>query len=132
MVRLEVADHIPHLSNEIEAMVCWMSEMPMLSGKKYLLKHLTQTTKGIVKELMFRVNINNLVEDYEAAGLSLNEIGRVKIKTQTQLIFDEYKISRSMGAFVLIDVATHATVGAGMICEPSNAVPMPNYEGYVI
>ena len=125
-------DHIPYVTQEIEAMVCWMHEKPMLGGKKYGLKHTTRTTKAIIKELTYRVNINSLEEDYSSTHLGLNEIGRVKLKTQSPLVFDEYAKNRNMGSFILIDEATHATVGAGMICEPEKAVPMPEYEGYVI
>ena len=125
-------DHIPYISRDVEAMVCWMHEKPMLGGKKYAIKHTTRTTKAVVKELSFRVNINTLEEDYSTAYLSLNEIGRVKLRTQNPLVFDDYNKNRSMGSFILIDEATHATVGAGMICEPTHAIPMPEYEGYVI
>ncbi len=125
-------DHIPYVSNEIEAMVCWMHEMPLLSGRKYFLKHLNQTSKAVIKEVIFRTDINDLTENYDVPSLSLNEIGKVKIKTQAKLVFDNYKRCRSTGSFILIDEATHATVAAGMICEPANNIPMPQYDGYVI
>ncbi len=125
-------DSIPYVTNEIEAMVCWMHDQPMLSGRKYEIKHTSRSTKAIVNELMYRVNINTLGEDYRAVSLALNEIGRVRIRTQQPMIFDEYRKNRNMGAFILIDEATHATVGAGMICEPAKEIPMPQYDGYVI
>ncbi len=125
-------DHVPYVSNEIEAMLCWMHEMPLLSGRKYFLKHLNQTSRAVIKEVIFRTDINNLTENYDAPSLSLNEIGKVKIKTQAKLVFDDYKRCRNTGSFILIDEATHATVASGMICEPANDIPMPQYDGYVI
>ena len=125
-------EHLSYVSKEIDAMICWMHGKPMLGGKKYGIKHTSRTTKAIIKELTYKVNINTLEKDRSATYLSLNEIGHVRLKTQNPMVFDEYDKNRSMGSFVLIDEATHATVAAGMICEPSKAIPMPEYEGYVI
>ncbi len=125
-------DNVPHVSRDIDAMVCWMHDRPMLTGKHYAIKHTVSNDKTVVKELLYRVDINTLESDLSATSLGLNEVGRVKLKTQNPLIFDAYTINRSTGSFILIDGATHATVGAGMICEPALEPPMPKYEGYVI
>ncbi len=125
-------DNIPYLGQEFEATICWMSEHPMLTGRKYLVKHTTNTVKGIISELLHRININTLEAETEAVSLRLNEIGKIKFKTQSPLIFDEYKRMRETGAFILIDEATNATVGAGMLCEPTKTIPLPQYDGYVI
>ena len=53
--------------------------------------------------------------DQAAAELGLNEIGRVRIRTSTPLLLDEYRLSRSTGGFILIDETTQDTVGAGMV-----------------
>jgi bifunctional enzyme CysN/CysC len=51
--------------------------------------------------------------------LSLNEIGRIRLRTQTPLLFDAYRRSRDTGSFILVDEASNNTVAAGMILGPS-------------
>ena len=55
----------------------------------------------------------------EADSLSLNEIGRVSLRTTAPLFFDEYRRNRDTGSFILIDEATNRTVAAGMIMGPT-------------
>jgi bifunctional enzyme CysN/CysC len=106
----------PIASQDVDTMICWMSERANLSeGSKLLVKHTTRTTKAIVKELQYHLDINTLHRDEESIELGLNEIGRVRLRTQTPLFFDEYRRNRETGSFILIDEATNVTVGAGMI-----------------
>jgi len=54
----------------------------------------------------------------------MNEIGSVDFETHVPLFFDPYSSNRTMGSFILIDSATNATVGAGMIQESVAAVQL--------
>ena len=106
----------PAAAQAIEAHVCWMSgETAMQAGGRLLLKHTTQTTRALVEEMTARLDVNTLEYDLTARQLSLNEIGRVRLRLMTPLCVDPYERSRATGAFILIDEATRATVGAGMI-----------------
>ena len=106
----------PTVAQDVDAMVCWMNERISLHpGSKFLIKHTTRSTKAIVKDLTYLLDINTLHRDESAPQLSLNEIGRVRIRSQVPLFFDEYRRNRQTGSFVLIDEATNVTVGAGMI-----------------
>jgi bifunctional enzyme CysN/CysC len=69
----------------------------------------------MVKSLRYRLDINTLHRDESATSLALNEIGRISLRTTTPLLFDEYRRNRQTGSFILVDEATNATVGAGMI-----------------
>ena len=66
----------------------------------------------------YRLDINTLHRDETAHGLSLNEIGRVRLRTTAPLFFDEYRRNRITGSFILMDEARGNTVGAGMILGP--------------
>jgi bifunctional enzyme CysN/CysC len=68
-----------------------------------------------VKDLQYRLDVNTLHRDEEATSLSLNEIGRVTLRTTQPLLFDEYRRNRETGSFILVDEATNNTVAAGMI-----------------
>ncbi|MEZ5165195.1 MAG: sulfate adenylyltransferase subunit CysN [Acidimicrobiales bacterium] len=111
----------PTTSQDIDAMVCWMNERStMAPNSKLVIKHTTRTTKAIVKGLSYRLDINTLHRDESATELALNEIGRVQLRTQAPLFFDEYRRNRLTGSFILIDEATNVTVGAGMILGESS------------
>ena len=106
----------PTSAQDIDAMVCWLADETVLSaGSKLSIKHTTRTARAIVKNLKYRLDINSLHRDESAETLQLNEMGRVSIRTTLPLFFDEYRRSRETGSFILIDEATNATVGAGMI-----------------
>jgi len=109
------AEEAPTVAREFEAMVCWMSEQPMRPGGRYVIHHTTRSAKAIVDKLEYRVDVNTLDRDPEAAELGLNEIGRVHLRSSTPLVVDPYSRNRTTGSFILIDESTNDTVGAGMI-----------------
>ncbi len=116
-------DNIPVVAQEFEAMICWMVDDPLRRGAKYGIKLGTKSARCMPMEIQYRVNIDTLAPETSATALCLNEIGRVKFKATTPLVFDPYSRNRYTGGFILIDEATNITVGAGMICEPRRIVP---------
>ena len=105
----------PKAAREIEAWICWMSERANLTaGARYLIKHTTHSARAIVQSVEGRLDINSLKEGPDDT-LSLNEIGRVRLKTTEPLFVDWYSQNRRTGSFILIDEVTNNTVGAGMI-----------------
>ncbi len=109
----------PVVAQELDATVCWMSERSALvPGGRYVLKHTTRTTRAMVVDLQYRLDINTLHRDEQADELTLNEIGRIRLRTQQPLFFDEYRRNRTTGSFILIDEVTSTTVAAGMLREP--------------
>jgi len=106
----------PTSTQDIDAMLCWMSEARTLTpGSRLVVKHTTRTVKGIVRDLQYRLDVNTLHRDESAAELRLNEIGRVTMRVTQPLFCDAYARNRLTGGFILIDEATNATVGAAMI-----------------
>jgi bifunctional enzyme CysN/CysC len=106
----------PTSSQDIDAMVCWLTEASTLTPRtKLTIKHTTRTAKAMVRDLQYRLDVNTLHREEGVAALALNEIGRLTLRTTQPLFFDEYRRSRETGSFILIDDATNATVGAGMI-----------------
>ncbi|HZC71588.1 MAG TPA: adenylyl-sulfate kinase [Jatrophihabitans sp.] len=110
----------PHVSQEIDAMVCWLTtESQLTPGGRYTIQHTTRSTRGVIAELDYRLDVNTLHRDESAEDLKLNEIGRIRLRTQHPLLFDAYRRSRDTGSFILVDEATNNTVAAGMITGPS-------------
>jgi sulfate adenylyltransferase subunit 1 len=108
----------PQVTQDIDAMVCWMSDERTLTPRgKLIIKHTTRTVRTMVKDLHYRLDVNTLHRHEDADRLELNEIGRVTLRVTQPLFADDYGRNRSTGGFILIDEATNATVGAGMIME---------------
>jgi bifunctional enzyme CysN/CysC/sulfate adenylyltransferase subunit 1 len=105
----------PSPSQDIDAMVCWMSTNPLQPRQKLAIKHTTRSARALVKDVQYRLDVNSLHRDLETKTLALNEIGRVQLRTTIPLLCDPYEKNRTTGSFILIDEATGVTVGAGMI-----------------
>jgi bifunctional enzyme CysN/CysC len=110
----------PHAAQDIDAMICWLTaESSLAAGSRYTIQHTTRSTRAVINDLDYRLNVNTLHRDESAVSLSLNEIGRVRLRTQVPLLFDPYRRNRDTGSFILIDEATNNTVAAGMIIGPT-------------
>ena len=109
----------PHVGQDLDAMVCWLVDRPLSLGSRYVLKHTTRSARAVVRSLRYRLDVNTLHRDESASELTLNEIGRVSLRTTVPLLYDEYRRNRATGSFILIDEATNVTAGAGMILGPS-------------
>jgi bifunctional enzyme CysN/CysC len=104
-------------SQEIQAMVAWMSDSPLAPGRQLAIKHTTRTARAMVKELQYRLDVNSLHRDESAEQLGLNDIGRISLRTTVPLFVDPYRRNRTTGGFILIDEASNNTVGAGMVID---------------
>ena len=109
----------PTPSQDIDAMVCWMTNQPLRPRQKLAIKHTTRGARALVKDIQYRLDVNTLHRDQDTKELGLNEIGRVQLRTTVPLLVDPYSKNRTTGSFILIDEATGVTVGAGMINNSS-------------
>ena len=105
----------PEVSKDIELMICWLSERPLQLNGKYSLRHTSNEAKCMIKEVVFKIDINSLERDLEDKSIGLNEIGRIKIKASKELFYDSYRRNRQTGSVILVEEGTNNTVGAGMI-----------------
>lgn len=105
----------PMVEQDILLNVCWFRNSPLKQGKKYVIRHATQQTFGIVKEIEYKIDINTREKQYGVEQLIMNDIARVRIKTADPLVFDWYKDNRTMGSVIFVEEGTNDTVGAGMI-----------------
>lgn len=105
----------PHVEQDVDAMICWFSERPLLARGKYYLRHTTREVQALVKDVKYKVNINTLHKMQGDVEFRLNDIGRISVRTSAPLFFDQYHRNRTTGSFVLIDPGTNETVAAGMI-----------------
>ncbi len=94
--------------------VCWLSEEPLNTGRKYWLKHTTRQVAAKVTGIESLLDINTQ-QRHEGNELKLNGIARINVTVQQPLAADPYEKVRATGSFILIDEISHQTVAAGMI-----------------
>ena len=103
------------VTNEYSADICWLSEQPLDTRRKYLVKHATKTVKVWLTRIEHRVDVNTSQLVGGLKSLQMNDIARVGIKGPQPLVIDSYARNRATGSFIIIDEVTNNTVGAGMI-----------------
>ena len=105
----------PHIGQDIEMMVCWMNPKKLQLNGKYAIKHTTKEARCVIKEILYKVDVNTLHRVEDDNDIAMNDIGRIKIRTTAPIFYDSYKKNRSTGSLIIIDEFTNETVGACMI-----------------
>ena len=105
----------PSVENEVDALVCWMGNKPLVPGNKYILQINSRTVKAVVKEIEYKLDVNSLLQEPAPEQAKLNDIVKVKIRTASPIPYDSYKKLRVNGGAILIDETSNVTVGACMI-----------------
>ena len=104
----------PHVSQLVEADLCWMDTRALDTSHTYFIQHNSKVTRCKVQDILHKVNINTLEKEY-SEEFKLNDIGRVVVKTAEPLVFDLYQENKSNGGAIIIDSRTNLTVGALML-----------------
>ncbi len=109
------ANNQPESLQDIEVMLCWLNNDPAKPRAKYTIRHTTNEQKAMIKEVIYKIDINTLGRKTDDFVLSMNDICKVKIRTTKPLMVDSYRENRNTGSIILIDDTTNETVAAGMI-----------------
>lgn len=105
----------PEVNQDIDTMLCWFSPQPLKVGGKYVLRHTTAEVRTMIKDVVYKMDINELQKNENDKDVKMNDIARIKLRTTKPLFFDPYKKNRETGSLILVDEATNNTVAAGMI-----------------
>ena len=105
----------PEASQDLEVMLCWLNNDEAKSRAKYSIRHTSNEEKAMIKEVVYKIDIETLDRNFEDKSLKMNDICRVKIRTTKPLMVDSYRDNRSTGSIILVDDMTNETVAAGMI-----------------
>jgi len=105
----------PETSQDIEVMLCWLHNNPAKPRAKYTIKHTSNDQKAMIKEVIYKYDINTLDREKEDKQLNMNDIAKVKIRTTKPVMVDPYRENRTTGSLILVDDTTNETVAAGMI-----------------
>lgn len=105
----------PEALQEFDVMLCWLSAESAKPRAKYVIMHTSNEKKAMIKEVVYKMNVNTFERDGDDTSLNMNDIARVKIRTTHRLLVDSYRENRNTGSLILIDDQTKDTVAAGMI-----------------
>jgi sulfate adenylyltransferase subunit 1 len=105
------------MSQDLDIMLCWLSAAGPRPGAKYFLRHTSNEVRAIIKEIIYKMDINSLNRVENDATIKMNDIARVRLRTTKPVLFDSYRINRITGSLILVDETTNETVAAGMIAE---------------
>ncbi|WP_017460589.1 sulfate adenylyltransferase subunit CysN [Dyella ginsengisoli] len=104
----------PQVADQFAAHLLWMDESALLPGRGYWLKIGARTVGAQVTEIKHKVDVNTQ-DELAAKRLELNEVGYCNLSLDQPVAFEPYATCRELGAFILIDRQTNATVGAGTL-----------------
>ena len=108
-------DNLPQVNNELEVLLCWMDDKPLMTGNKYLLQHNSRLVRAVVKNVEFKLDVNSLQRQPVEGNVKLNEVVKATIKTASPLVYDSYEKLSVNGSAVLIDETSNSTVAAVLI-----------------
>ena len=108
------ADAPCEVSDQFEAELVWMDNEPGYVGRRYSFQLGTSQANASLTDIKFKYDVNTF-EQLSGRELSFNEIANVQITLDAEIPFEAYTTCPGLGAFVLIDRYTNATVAAGMI-----------------
>ena len=108
-------DNLPKINNELDVLLCWMDEKPLISGNKYLLQHNSRQVRAIVRNVEYKLDVNSLQQQPVEGSVKLNEVVKATLKTASPLIYDGYENLSENGSAVLIDETSNSTVAAVLI-----------------
>jgi sulfate adenylyltransferase subunit 1 len=109
------SDNQPKVTQELDVLLCWMDNKPLVPGNKYLLQINSRVVRSVIKEIEYKLDVNTLQQLPGASSAGLNDVIKAKIKTASPIPYDSYQQLRENDGAILIDETSHVTVGACMI-----------------
>ena len=110
-------NNIPQINQDIEVIVCWMSQSKMQSRSKVIIKHTTNECIAMIKSISYKIDINTLHRIEKIDYIEMNDIARVSLRTSKPIFYDIYKKNRQTGSLIIIDEQSNETIGAAMIIK---------------
>ncbi len=108
-------ENIPKVSNELEVLLCWLDDKPLISGNKYLLQHNSRQVRAVLKNVEYKLDVNSLQRQPVDGNVKLNEVVKATIRTASPLVYDGYETLSENGSAILIDETSNSTVAAVLI-----------------
>ena len=107
--------NLPEVKQEFDVMLCWLNSKSSVPRAKYTIMHANNEQKAIIKEVVYKIDINTMGRNSGDTVFKMNDIGRVTLRTTKPLMLDTYRQNRVTGSIILVDEGTNETVAAGMV-----------------
>lgn len=104
----------PQVADQFATRLLWMDDNALLPGRPYRMKIASRTVNAQVTEIKYKIDVNTQ-EHLAAKRLELNEVASCNLSLDHDIAFESYEQCHGLGAFILIDRQTNATVAAGTI-----------------
>jgi bifunctional enzyme CysN/CysC len=111
---VKAADVAPAVTDRLEANVVWMSDTPLLPGRRYDFQIGCTVVPGSVRRIIHRLDIQSLGVN-AATRLDCNDVGCCEIAFERSIPVDSYADSIETGGLIFVDRTTFRTEGAGMV-----------------
>ncbi len=108
-------DNQPQVSNELEVLLCWLDDKPLVPGNKYYLQHNSRLVRAVVKQIDYKLDVNSLQQQPVEGNVKLNEVVKATIRTASPIVYDSFHKLNVNGSAILIDETSNATVAAVLI-----------------
>lgn len=105
----------PSSSNELEVLISWLDDKPLVPGNKYLLQHNSRLVRASVRNVEYKLDVNTLQQHPVEGQVKLNEVVKATIKTASPLVYDSFAHLQANGSAILIDETSNSTVGAVLL-----------------
>jgi sulfate adenylyltransferase subunit 1 len=109
-------------ARRLRATLAWLDTEPATPGRRYLLRHAHRWVQARLVTVRQRLDIHTL-QPGEAQSLAVNDIGEVEFELQQPLPLLPYAESRTGGALIVVDPASHRTSGALLVREAVRETP---------
>ncbi len=106
---------IPHVSSELDVLLCWLDDKPLQPGNKYLLQHNSRLVRAVVRNIDYKLDVNTLQQQPVEGAVKLNEVVKATIKTAAPLVYDSFDLLHTNGAAILVDETSNSTVAAVLL-----------------
>jgi sulfate adenylyltransferase subunit 1 len=118
---IAAADASGLLTRSLTGTVAVLSDSPLRQRDRVLLRVGTRTVRAIVDDVVDQLDITTMEQQAAPDGLSLNAIGRVRLRLAEDVAVDDYRELRRTGSFLLIDESDGSTLAAGMAEAPDRS-----------
>ena len=112
---IDATDTQAIITKNIVADVCWLNKEPLSLQRKYILRQTTNQVFAKVKSVEHVFDVTTVTNKQHHEHIQMNDIGRIQIHLQKNIVADQFDDSINTGAFILIDEVNNHTVAAGMI-----------------
>jgi bifunctional enzyme CysN/CysC len=111
---LAAAGDPPQVADQFAAHLLWMGDHALVPGRPYWLKCGARTVSATVTEIKHKIDVDTQ-EHLAAKRLELNEVAYCNLGLDQSIAFAPFAQERELGAFILIDRQSNATVAAGTL-----------------